>query len=463
MKTLLLTILYGTLIPAIIWSQSLNRRGSSYTAEENQVTIINQIDPNCAFFFSAIDKTDYWKDIDYIKKDISLSAESPYLELQQNLSFFPQPIFWCRNGMQYLIRGVDKKTHTALMGASDKIADNEIRFFSAMADSLNLRIGDLERFSQIKDLVNRGIYSLKCKEMFDNKLAYLEEYQKAHSTSRLFTELCKTSFYADYINGLFFEIKREPSRADSLKKVMLAAHPQIQNDELLFSFQYRLFCQAYNDFLAQNKYQRDSISLSERYNNVKENFTGKIRDYLLFSIIHAAPNDKQVGILLPDFYNDCNDEAYRSYIRENIATKAGTSIPVKDLLFTTKLDKVSLQQIIDQNKGKLIYVDFWASWCSPCRAMMKESKLLHEKFKDKVAFIYISIDKDFSAWKKASKEEALQDKSSFCISSEAEFIKKHAFKSIPRYVLFDKDGGIVTDNAPRPNSVNELGKLFGKL
>lgn len=64
--------------------------------------------------------------------------------------------------------------------------------------------------------------------------------------------------------------------------------------------------------------------------------------------------------------------------------------------------KLNLQQY----KGKVVVVDFWASWCAPCRAYLPTLKKIYEKFKaDGVEFLSISVDDHDDKWRKALKEE----------------------------------------------------------
>jgi len=453
-------IVFFTLFLALVWLQPAARAQTSPLPVDKSITLENQCDPKKPLFFSLTDKTDNDREFEHIENKISFPANTNYVELSQSLDLEPQPVFWCRAGMLYHITGQQRGTAVAQLNCSDPTADHEVGFFRSLSDSLGLNLGGLAYMSQIKDFYKRGIYTQKSKELYDKKMDFLSRYQKTHPVSPQFSEMCRTYFFINYLNNLSFAAKREISRTDSLNKIILDARSKIQNDDLLFSRSYRHFCNSYNWILARQMYHRDSVGIGEMYKCATVNFTGKTKDYLLFAIIRDNLKNKQTDPLLAGFYKECTDETYKSYIRDNLSAKNTTT--TNDLLLTPGGVKTTLQQVINRHKGKKIYIDFWASWCSPCRAMMKKSDALHNRYKDKVVFLYISIDKDFSAWKKASKEEQLSDNCSFCISSEAGFLKKYAVKSIPRYMLLDKNGQIITDNAPRPDSAAELDRMVGE-
>jgi thiol-disulfide isomerase/thioredoxin len=116
-------------------------------------------------------------------------------------------------------------------------------------------------------------------------------------------------------------------------------------------------------------------------------------------------------------------------------------------------------------RGKVVLLDFWASWCGPCRRENPTVVGLYEKYKDKgFTVMSVSLDKDGEKWKQAIEQDKLSwpyhvsDLKAW--SSEA--AKLYQVKGIPFTVLIDKEGKII-DTKLRGDALRmELEKIFGK-
>ena len=108
----------------------------------------------------------------------------------------------------------------------------------------------------------------------------------------------------------------------------------------------------------------------------------------------------------------------------------------------------------DQLKGKVIYIDVWATWCGPCMGEIPHLKKLDTELHDmEIAFVSISIDGDKEAWKKMVVNKELQGYQLFAEGEwQSDIIKDYAIQGIPRFILIDKEGKLVNANANRPSS-----------
>ena len=98
-------------------------------------------------------------------------------------------------------------------------------------------------------------------------------------------------------------------------------------------------------------------------------------------------------------------------------------------------------------KGKFLVIDFWASWCGPCRAEIPHLKEAYEAYKDKgVEILSVSIDKDDKAWRKAMSEEKMPWPQVKAPDVGKEAMALYQFTGIPHIVVIDRDGNIVGTN-----------------
>ena len=121
---------------------------------------------------------------------------------------------------------------------------------------------------------------------------------------------------------------------------------------------------------------------------------------------------------------------------------------------------------LDDLKGKYVYVDVWATWCAPCKREIPHLKELNKTYKDKeIAIVSLSIDKmeHKEKWMTMVKDKNLTgiqimgDK-----DWNSDFVRAYNIQGIPRFILIDKKGNIVSADAPRPSDP-KLKELFNSL
>lgn len=114
--------------------------------------------------------------------------------------------------------------------------------------------------------------------------------------------------------------------------------------------------------------------------------------------------------------------------------------------------KITLREVLHQQKGKKIFIDVWASWCKDCVAGFPKVKELQKEFPD-VVFLYLSVDISNPSWKRAIEKYNLVGEHYNLPKgmNEGDFVDFINLNWISRYMVIDEKGQIQLFKATDPS------------
>jgi len=112
-------------------------------------------------------------------------------------------------------------------------------------------------------------------------------------------------------------------------------------------------------------------------------------------------------------------------------------------LTTLEGEKINFETILNNQKGKAVVIEVWASWCGDCVKAMPKLKALQAE-NPEVAFVFISMDKTFEKWKLGVEKHELKGAQFWAEEGmKGAFGKAIDLDWIPRYIVLDKTGKVV--------------------
>lgn len=230
----------------------------------------------------------------------------------------------------------------------------------------------------------------------------------------------------------------------------------IVNDSALVSPAYTRFIDLYlfHQYLRTVNFTRSKMNVTseELYSYAKVIYDNKTLEQELVNLFRFAmtrEETKGAEMILADLQQRKFDTTVINPMeRQLIRLKAfgpGAMAPDFKLL---DLDgkPVSLSDF----RGKVVYLDFWASWCGPCMREMPASAELKKKFAGKdIAFLYVSLDSEEQKWRDAIKNKNIEGK--HLIVGKSDVTQVYRISSIPRYIIINRKGELVDINAARPS------------
>ena len=217
--------------------------------------------------------------------------------------------------------------------------------------------------------------------------------------------------------------------------------------ELLQSDEYQAMLKADKEFFDNVENTYDKLFMDN-----KDTFWGPL---MMISLTSYFTDD------MKKTYEALSQEAKDSYYGKKVkdelypAGKEGTKVP--DFTVTDNAGKSVTLAELCQGK-KYILIDFWASWCNPCRKEIPNLKKLYKEYADKgFQIISISIDKKKADWEKALKEENLEWPN-FLDNGDVAIAYK--VKMIPTMYLIDTNGVMVGEDLRGEALAEKIGQLL---
>lgn len=309
-------------------------------------------------------------------------------------------------------------------------------FKGEASDFLNLvnkiKLESLNQLNEIKSKIDNPSYQI-LKAMISGKMAHLKFLRSEH-----FKSLTAQSSYYDFTDNLDFNNDYYLTYSDNLNTLNSALKIQYE----------RKYSSTFEESSNKLEFINDFIKNDE----VRSQFTC----FFLRREIPEKTEEVKQDILAKLKTLKIKDVYYQYIASIKAGTALGTKIGNQAKYLETLLSK-NKHFNIESLKGKVLYVDNWATWCGPC---IKSMKSLLAKFNElnkikDVAFVFVSFDRNESIWRKYLKENNFPEKNVIHLYNGSDMKSAYAnyynILGLPKYFMVNKSGMISNLNPLTPS------------
>ena len=232
-------------------------------------------------------------------------------------------------------------------------------------------------------------------------------------------------------------LRQDPSREKAINEYMQG--------------QFMTYQQELQNFVSSNP---NSPALILALNNIDIEQNFKDYENLILQAYKSFPNSPSVI----SYYQ--NYLAQKQKNEKVMLLEPGKVAPDFEELGTNRTTKIKLSDL----KGKVVLIDFWASWCGPCRRENPNVVKTYEKYaKDGFTIMSVSLDNDKSKWTEAIEKDKLVWP--YHVSDlggwNSKVARMYEVSSVPFTVLIDQEGKIIRTNLRGEALEGELTRIFG--
>jgi len=329
------------------------------------------------------------------------------------------------------------------------------------------------------------IFEMKKYDQLQDHQNYLKDNLDKFEQSKDFQAFVKNHVRYNYLGSMIaYPIVRgnadvSKKEVEPLPKVVVETlKPEwIVNPDAMVSDRYRYFVDNYvvyktsevNEF---KKFTDYTTSVESKYVYARQHIEGEpfkffLAKYLQSNYTKVKPST--VRWIYNHLAEEDKSNRYSEKLKTILDAKMLEEDPIEEVVEVEETENHEDVMMTDLEgkpvsfsdfKGKVVYVDFWASWCGPCRSQFPHAAKLKEqlemelnkKEKEKIVFLYISIDDTDVKWKAAVEKMQIKGFQAHSPGGwNSKVVKQFGISGIPRYMLINKKGEFVEQNAPRPS------------
>jgi peroxiredoxin len=196
-------------------------------------------------------------------------------------------------------------------------------------------------------------------------------------------------------------------------------------------------------------------------NFVKEHSNSVVSAFIVFAGMVDQLKDDELDSIVSNFSPEIGNSEYIIKLKEIVAERKKTAIgnTAPDFTMNTPDDKPIM---LSSLRGKTVLIDFWASWCGPCRQENPNVVKLYQQYHEKgFEILGVSLDKSKDDWVNAIKDDKLE----WLHVSDLQYWQSSAaalynVKAIPQSFLIDQDGKIIAKGLRGEALANKLAEIF---
>jgi thiol-disulfide isomerase/thioredoxin len=331
-------------------------------------------------------------------------------------------------------------------------------------DTLSIRdaysfYSTFNQYSSLKDNTEKQL-----KNLLNSQLSYLDSLQK--------NQLISEKHYDYRKNNLFSEIFIKKLDSIPANNLFLSDSLFLKYDSLIYLAFYRdLLDKHISVFFKDIKNDPYNPSPLEQitFKNIiySPNYSNNIKKYVFKSIaerLRESTLNDELNKMLTDYKSITGDSLTYFSLKEQFGLLSPDSLEIT--LRNESGNLTTFNKLLEKLKGRYVYVDFWATWCMPCRALLPDNQKLEKEYHDKnIVFVSLAFndkEKDWLSFISKNPDKFGPENYNITNTKSSRVIEEWKIRAIPRYMLFDDKGEIILLDAPRPNT-KEIRNIFDKL